>query len=210
MDLMTIEQAAEYLQLSRETLYKYAQTSKMPAVKVGRHWRFSRQAIDAWINQVSPNRTSAAAGDPAPPVPQPNLSATNRAASVPPGSRTESRPLLILVVDDESSLRRLLGAWVEQMGHAVQTAATGQEALERMAKQAFDLIFLDLHLPDMNGTEILSRLPAEPRPAVVLITGIPEGAVMKESLRYPVTYALTKPFQKADIAGVIEMVRLSL
>jgi excisionase family DNA binding protein len=210
MDLMTIEQAAEYLQLSRETLYKYAQTSKMPAVKVGRHWRFSRQAIDAWINQVSPNRTAADVGDSAPPVPPPNPSATNRASPPLAGPRTESRSLRILVVDDESSLRRLLGAWVEQMGHAVQTAATGQEALALIADQSFDLIFLDLHLPDMDGTAILSRLPAESRPAVVLITGIPGGEVMKESLRYPVTYALSKPFQKADIAGVIEMVRLSL
>lgn len=210
MDLMTIEQAAEYLQLSRETLYKYAQAGKIPAVKVGRHWRFSSQAIDAWIRQSSPGNAAVEAGTPVPPVPPPPRAATDRTASVPIGARNDSRALHVLVVDDESSLRRLLGAWVEQLGHAVQTAATGQEALERMAAQSYDLLFLDLHLPDMDGTDILARLPAEPRPAVVLITGIPEGEVMKASLRYPVTYALTKPFQKADIAKVVEMVRLSL
>lgn len=210
MDLMTIEQAAEYLQLSRETLYKYAQTSRIPAVKVGRHWRFSRQAIDTWIDQVSSNRTLADAGDPALLDPLPNPSATNRAASVAPGPGAGSRVLRILVVDDEPSLRRLLGAWVEQLGHDVQMAATGQEALNMITSQSFDLLFLDLHLPDMNGTEILSRLPAEPRPAVILITGLPGGDLMKESLRYPVTYALTKPFQKSDIAGVIGMVCSSL
>lgn len=67
MDLMTIGQAAEYLQLSRETLYKYAQASKIPAVKVGRHWRFSRKAIDAWIEQVATSRMLADAAAAAPP-----------------------------------------------------------------------------------------------------------------------------------------------
>lgn len=210
MDWMTIEQAAEYLQLSRETLYKYAQTGKMPAVKVGRHWRFSREAIDAWIRQATPGKAGADGAEPGPPATPSSLAAAARVAPAPPaGSKNDVRSLHVLVVDDESSLRRLLGAWVEQLGHAVWTAATGREALELLARQAFDLLFLDLHLPDMDGTDILSRLPTESRPAVVLITGIPEGEVMKKSLRYPVTYALTKPFLRADIAKVVEMVRLS-
>lgn len=48
-DVMTIEQLCSYLQLSRSTLYKLAQEGKVPGQKVGKHWRFSKDAIDRWL-----------------------------------------------------------------------------------------------------------------------------------------------------------------
>ncbi len=182
---MTIEQAAAYLQLSRETLYKYAQSSRVPAVKVGRHWRFSRNALGAWAHDSTESR--------------------------PPASATgaDRGRLEILVVDDEASLRRLLGAWVDQLGHNVRIASNGHEAIALLGSHRFDVLFLDLHLDDMLGTAILSALPEANRPAVVLITGAPESTTMDEALRYPIAYALSKPFQKSDVAGVIDMVRVA-
>ncbi len=49
--VMTIVELAKYLKISRSTLYKLAQEGKLPAQKVGRHWRFHRDAVDAWLNQ---------------------------------------------------------------------------------------------------------------------------------------------------------------
>lgn len=48
-DVMTIEQLCSYLQLSRSTLYKLAQEGKVPGQKVGKHWRFSKDAVDRWL-----------------------------------------------------------------------------------------------------------------------------------------------------------------
>jgi excisionase family DNA binding protein len=48
--VMTIEDLAIYLKLSKSTLYKLAQEGKVPGQKVGKHWRFHRVAIDAWLN----------------------------------------------------------------------------------------------------------------------------------------------------------------
>lgn len=48
-DVMTIEQLADYLQIAKSTLYKLAQERRIPAQKVGKHSRFSREAIDAWL-----------------------------------------------------------------------------------------------------------------------------------------------------------------
>jgi len=48
-DYMTISEVSVYLKLPEESVYKYARTGKMPASKVGRHWRFERNIVDAWI-----------------------------------------------------------------------------------------------------------------------------------------------------------------
>ena len=50
-DVLTIEQAAEYLQISQSTLYKEAQKGKIPCQKIGRRWRFSRQALEKWLEK---------------------------------------------------------------------------------------------------------------------------------------------------------------
>lgn len=48
-DVMTIDELAAYLKLSKSTLYKLAQEGKVPGQKVGRHWRFHRGVIDRWL-----------------------------------------------------------------------------------------------------------------------------------------------------------------
>ena len=49
--VMTIGELSKYLKISRSTLYKLAQEGKLPSQKVGRHWRFHRDAIDRWLGQ---------------------------------------------------------------------------------------------------------------------------------------------------------------
>ncbi len=53
-DVMTIEQLAEYLQIAKSTLYKLAQEGRIPAQKVGKHWRFHKDAIDTWLKNQNP------------------------------------------------------------------------------------------------------------------------------------------------------------
>lgn len=50
-EVMTIDELAVYLQVSKSSLYKLAQDGKVPGQKVGRHWRFHRAAIDAWLGK---------------------------------------------------------------------------------------------------------------------------------------------------------------
>ncbi|MBK9187702.1 MAG: helix-turn-helix domain-containing protein [Phycisphaerales bacterium] len=56
-DVMTVEQLADYLQISRSTLYKLAQEGKVPGQKVGKHWRFRKDAIDRWLDDKSSAQT---------------------------------------------------------------------------------------------------------------------------------------------------------
>ncbi len=50
-DVLTIDELAEYLKISKSTLYKLAQDGKLPGQKVGRHWRFHRETIDRWLGE---------------------------------------------------------------------------------------------------------------------------------------------------------------
>lgn len=54
--VMTIEDLSKYLKISRSTLYKLAQEGKLPSQKVGRHWRFHRDAVDTWLKNQPLNR----------------------------------------------------------------------------------------------------------------------------------------------------------
>jgi excisionase family DNA binding protein len=49
--VLTIDELAEYLKISKSTLYKLAKEGKLPGQKVGRHWRFHRDVIDRWLGQ---------------------------------------------------------------------------------------------------------------------------------------------------------------
>jgi len=51
VSVMTVDEVAEYLRIPRSSLYKLAQQGKIPCQKVGRHWRFRREAIDVWLGE---------------------------------------------------------------------------------------------------------------------------------------------------------------
>ena len=55
-EVMDIHEAAEYLSISEDTLYRYAKTGSLPAFKLGNRWRFKRTAVDAWIVEQSSQR----------------------------------------------------------------------------------------------------------------------------------------------------------
>lgn len=58
-EIMTIAETAQYLRTSLSTLYKLAQEGRVPCQKVGRHWRFRREAIDRWLEQIkAPSSTT--------------------------------------------------------------------------------------------------------------------------------------------------------
>ncbi len=68
------------------------------------------------------------------------------------------QPLTILVVDDDDINQRLMNILLSEQGHAVKTASNGQEALALVMSDKFDLVFMDLQLPDMNGPEVCKRI----------------------------------------------------
>jgi len=58
-EVLTIDELAEYLKIAKSTLYKLAQEGRLPGQKVGRHWRFRKDAIDRWLDEPGATRQSA-------------------------------------------------------------------------------------------------------------------------------------------------------
>src|ERR1700722_12097264 len=86
----------------------------------------------------------------------------------------------VLIVDDEVEIRESLQTLLEIEGYAVETAGSGEEGLVRIGEHPFDLILLDLALPDRNGLELLPEIRAiDPQISVIMITayGTVENAV---------------------------------
>lgn len=85
----------------------------------------------------------------------------------------------ILIVDDEKEARALLVHFVKEMeeGCAITEAADGITALDLLKVQDFDIVFLDIKMPGLNGIDVLKRLPKENFPAVILTTAFDNYAL---------------------------------
>ena len=112
----------------------------------------------------------------------------------------------ILIVDDEADMRFALRQLLEQIGHGVQEAGDGQEALAKLKENPADLVLLDLRLPGgMDGEEILSRIRAQdPGLPVFVIPGSPGPETAEELRRAGATQYFAKPFQHRDLVSAID------
>jgi DNA-binding response OmpR family regulator len=78
----------------------------------------------------------------------------------------------ILIIDDEPSIQDALGSYLKQSGFTVVTASSGQEALAACQREEFDVITVDVVLPDTDGLELLSKLRAmKPMTPIIVATG---------------------------------------
>src|SRR5438105_6310130 len=77
----------------------------------------------------------------------------------------------VLIIDDEAEIRESLRTLLEIEGYEVEAACTGEEGMARLGERAFDLVLLDLALPDRNGLDLLSELHRQDTSlAVIMIT----------------------------------------
>src|SRR5229473_422454 len=111
----------------------------------------------------------------------------------------------ILIVDDDKALRESLAETVTGLGHHPLSAASGQEALAKLEREAVDAILLDLHMPEMDGIEVLRRLRENPkRPPVVILTAFASAENTIEAMRLGAFDHLTKPIGRDDLDALLQ------
>jgi excisionase family DNA binding protein len=179
---LTTEEVLEYLQVNLRTVYRLIKAGKIPAVRVGRQWRFRKRDIDAWLDSQRPRgeRSPAAA-----------------VADRPAGREGRSR---VLVVDDESSIRELLQKTLALAEYDVDTAPDGRAALERLRLGNYDLLIADLKMPGMDGLTLIreaKRLKTDL--PVIIITGFSTESSAIEAVNLGVAGYLTKPFRVPQV-----------
>jgi excisionase family DNA binding protein len=168
---LTTEEVLDYLQVNLRTVYRLIKAGKIPAVRVGRQWRFRKRDIDAWLD--SSRQTGRGDGK----------------------DRPGDRPR-ILVVDDEQAVRDLLAKTLTMADYDVDAAPDGASAIDRLRAVEYDLLITDLKMPGMDGLSVIreARRTAPDLP-VIIITGYSTEASAIEAINLGVAGYLTKPFR---------------
>jgi excisionase family DNA binding protein len=171
---LTTEEVLDYLNINLRTIYRLIKVGRLPAVRVGRQWRFRRSDLDAWLAQNQPGKDG-----------------------------TRNGRLRVLVVDDEPTIRDLVARALETASYEVDTAADGQAAVRRLDEEVYDLLITDLKMPGMDGLTVIreARRRAGDMP-VVIITGNSTEASAIEAINLGVSGYLTKPFRMPRILAV--------
>ncbi|MFC1946416.1 response regulator [Chloroflexota bacterium] len=167
--LMTLEEIANYLRVTKKTIYRLLEKRDIPATKVGRQWRFNQASIDDWLNQNSADNTAD-----------------------------------ILVIDDDEELCTLFEDTLEELGHTVTTTSEPSRGLELVKSNNYDMVFLDLKMPRMDGTELFKQIRAiKPYLLVIIITGYPDSDLMMNALIHGPLGIMNKPFNSSEIVTAI-------
>jgi excisionase family DNA binding protein len=183
---LTTEEVLEYLQVNLRTVYRLIKAGKIPAVRVGRQWRFRKRDIDAWLDSQRPR---GGGPRPAPAAPATPARPASGAA----------RPR-VLVVDDEASIRDLLSKTLALAEYDVDVSPDGRSALERMRLYPYDLLIADLKMPGMDGLTVIreaKRYKADL--PVIIITGFSTESSAIEAVNLGVAGYLTKPFRVPQV-----------
>jgi excisionase family DNA binding protein len=176
---LTTEEVLEYLQVNLRTVYRLIKAGKIPAVRVGRQWRFRKRDIDAWLESQRPRGARTAPATPATRTP----------------AAAAGRPR-VLVVDDEVTIRDLLSKTLALAEYDVDLAPDGRAALDRLRVIPYDLLITDLKMPGVDGLSVIRearRLKADI--PVIIITGFSTEASAIEAVNLGVSGYLTKPFR---------------
>ena len=176
---LTTEEVLEYLHVNLRTVYRLIKAGKIPAVRVGRQWRFRKRDIDSWLDSQRP--------------------------ATPPGAApVQTRPVnarkRVLVVDDEESIRELLSKTLALADYDVETASDASVALERMRQGMFDLLVADLKMPGIDGLTLIRQARSlQSGLPVIIITGYSSESSAIEAVNLGVNGYLTKPFRVPQV-----------
>jgi CheY-like chemotaxis protein len=113
----------------------------------------------------------------------------------------------VLVVDDDPSIRDVVGDFLELLGCEVQTAANGKEALEHVSTGRLDMVLLDYMMPVMNGKTFGLAVRREPRHAglpIVLMSAAPDAEEVCEAIA--ARACLRKPFNIDELADIVHAI----
>ncbi len=119
---------------------------------------------------------------------------------------TVAYPGRILIVDDEPKIRSFIGRALSAAGYATEFADCGTDGLRRALAAYYDLVILDLVMPDLDGRHVLGQLRAEhPDQAVIVLSCVADVAAKVDCLECGAQDYLTKPFSLAELLARVRV-----
>jgi len=111
----------------------------------------------------------------------------------------------ILVIDDDESIRKTLAAILEDKGYVVDTAENGKEAIEKSDANFYNLALIDIRLPDMEGTKLLTAMrETTPKMVKIIVTGYPSIQNAIEAVNKGANGYIVKPFSIDSVLNTIK------
>lgn len=111
----------------------------------------------------------------------------------------------ILIVEDDSFIITFTSKVLKSRGYLVTTAMTGKDALKKIQASNYNLVLLDIGLPDVTGTEILKQIREINQDIIVImITGNPQLDSSIDSVNYGADWYLIKPINDTDLVDIVE------
>jgi DNA-binding NtrC family response regulator len=113
----------------------------------------------------------------------------------------------ILIVDDELILRESLAGWLQRDGHAVDTASSGEEALEKLKEARFDIMLVDIKMEGISGLDVLQHVKEnDPDVAIVMITAYGSIPTAIEAMKNGAYDYMLKPFDPNELGVLIDKI----
>lgn len=111
----------------------------------------------------------------------------------------------ILVVDDDKSIRKTLATILKEKGYFVDTAENGEEAIKKSKTKFYNLALIDIRLPDMEGTKLLTSMKeTAPKMVKIIITGYPSLQNAIEAVNKGADAYILKPFDVDSVLNTIK------
>jgi CheY-like chemotaxis protein len=120
--------------------------------------------------------------------------------------KPSARLPLVLVIDDDQTIRMLLGIVIKQLGYSALEVSSGAEGITAAIASQPDLILLDVMMPGMDGFETCRALRADPRTdsiPVMMLTGLDDDGAVQQALDAGANYFVNKPINLALVSGRI-------
>ncbi len=113
----------------------------------------------------------------------------------------------LLLVDDEDAIRTLVKHELQSQGFNVDDVDSGAAALEKMGSTKFDVVILDIRMPEMDGLEVLRNIREKNLASkVIMLTGVDELKIARDSLQLGANDFMTKPFDFKNLLACINRV----
>jgi DNA-binding NtrC family response regulator len=117
---------------------------------------------------------------------------------------TKNKPS-ILIVEDDANIRETLSTILQQKGYNTDTAKNGYEAIKKSEAKFFNLALLDIKLPDMEGTKLITMMQENlPKMVKIMITGYPSLENAVEALNLGADAYIIKPVEPTKLMALIE------
>ena len=111
----------------------------------------------------------------------------------------------ILVIDDDETITAVFRAGLRQEGYNVDVASTGKEAIEKSKNQLYNLALIDIRLPDMEGTKLLTEMQETiPKMRKIIVTGYPDLQNAIASVQKGADFYITKPTKLDELTKVVK------